>query len=165
MSDLNASEAMTRVLLDAQRRAVPIELVPRQAARSLQEAAQLLGVIPEHLLKTLVLKRSDDTFVFALIPGGRKLDWAKIRAVLQVNKLSLPDAETALAVTHFVRGTITPFGSHTVLPVLIDASVFANPVPARVALGSGDPLHGLLVNPQDLVNGFEATIADISTPE
>ncbi len=165
MSDLNASEAMTRVLLDAQRRAVPIELVPRQAARSLQEAAQLLGVIPEHLLKTLVLKRSDDTFVFALIPGGRKLDWAKIRAVLQVNKLSLPDAETALAVTHFVRGTITPFGSHTVLPVLIDASVFTNPVPARVALGSGDPLHGLLVNPQDLVNGFEATIADISTPE
>lgn len=165
MSDLKSSEAMTRVLLDAARREVPIDIVPRAAAKSLEEAAELLGVVPGHLLKTLVLKRSDDSFVFALIPGGRKLDWAKIRAVLRVNKLSLPDAETALAVTHFVRGTITPFGSHTALPVIIDASVYADPVPERVAMGSGDPLHGLLVDPQDLVSGFEATIADISTPE
>ena len=165
MSELQDSEALTRVMLDATRRNIPIEVVPRAKANSLEEAAQLLGVVPEHLLKTLVLKRSDGTFVFALIPGGRKLDWAKIRTVLQVNKLSLPDADTALAVTHYVRGTITPFGSHTVLPVLIDSSVFEEPIPEKIALGSGDPGHGLLVSPDALAAGFEATIADISVPQ
>ncbi|WP_313813720.1 YbaK/EbsC family protein [Glutamicibacter sp.] len=165
MSEQQDSEALTRVMLDASKRSVPIEIVPRAKVNSLEEAAAALGVHPSQLLKTLVLKRSDDTYVFALIPGGRKMDWAKIRSVLQVNKLSLPDAETALAVTHFARGTITPFGSHTPLPVLIDSSVFDEPVPEKIALGSGDPGHGLLVSPEAFVAGFEATIADISVPQ
>lgn len=165
MADAKSSEALSRVTLDAARRDIPIELVPRSSASSLAEAAANLDIDPSRLLKTLVVKRSDDTFVFALIPGGRKLDWAKIRATLNVNKLSLPTAEVALSVTHYVRGTITPFGSHTVLPLLIDASVFQQPASAPVALGSGDPLHAVMVLPQDLADGFNATIADISTPE
>ena len=165
MTQFQESEALTRVALDADRRGIPIEIVARGKANSLQEAAALLKVSPSHLLKTLVVKRSDGTFVFALIPGGRKMDWAKIRSVLQVNKLQLPDADTALEVTRYVRGTITPFGSHTVLPVIIDASVYADPVPSKVALGSGDAGHGLLVDPHALADGFEATIADISQPE
>lgn len=165
MTQFQDSEALTRVALDADRRGIPIEIVERDKANSLAEAAALLNVSPGELLKTLVLKRPDGSFVFALIPGGRKMDWAKMRSVLQVNKLQLPDADTALDVTHYVRGTITPFGSHTVLPVVIDASVYTEPVPAKIALGSGDPGHGVLVDPHALADGFQATIADISLPE
>lgn len=162
MNQSKVNEALTRVSLDASRRDIPIEIVPREAATSLEHAAELLGVIPAHLLKTLVIKRSDDTYLFALVPGGRKLSWPKLREAVGVNKLSLPDADTAYDVTRYLRGTITPFGSHSVLPVYIDASVFQEPVPEAVALGCGEPEHGLLVDPQDLANGFDATIADIS---
>ena len=124
MNKLQSDEALTRVTLDASRRNIPIELVPRQKVNSLEEAAEALGIQPAHLLKSLVIKKSDDTFVFALIPGGRKLDWAKLRSQLGVNKLSLPEKDVAWDVTHYESGTITPFGSHTVLPVFIDASVF-----------------------------------------
>lgn len=165
MNQSKVNEALTRVSLDASRRDIPIEIVPRDEATSLEEAAELLGVIPAHLLKTLVIKRSDDTYLFALVPGGRKLSWPKLRAVVGVNKLSLPDAGLAYDVTRYVRGTITPFGSHTVLPLFIDSSVFEEPVPEAIALGCGEPGHGLLVAPQDLANGFDATIADISDPE
>lgn len=162
MNKLQSDEALTRVTLDASRRNIPIELVPRDRVNSLEEAAEALGIKPAHLLKSLVIKKSDDTFVFALIPGGRKLDWAKLRSQLGVNKLSLPDADIAWDVTHYESGTITPFGSYTVLPVFIDASVFDEPVPEQIGLGSGDRGHGLLVRPEDLVTGFDATIADIS---
>lgn len=165
MNKLQSDEALTRVTLDASRRNIPIEIVPRDKVRSLEEAADALGIPASALLKTLVIKRSDDTFVFALIPGGRKLDWAKLRAVLGVNKLSLPAADIAWDVTHYESGTITPFGSHSVLPVFVDASVFEEPVPEQVGLGSGDRGHGLLVHAKDLISGFDATIADISTPE
>ncbi len=164
MNKLQSDEALTRVTLDASRRNIPIELVPRQKVNSLEEAAEALGILPAHLLKSLVIKKSDDTFVFALIPGGRKLDWAKLRSQLGVNKLSLPEKDVAWDVTHYESGTITPFGSHTVLPVFIDASVFDEPVPEHIGLGSGDRGHGLLVRPNDLVTGFDATIADISAP-
>lgn len=165
MNKLQSDEALTRVSLDASRRNIPIEIVPRDKVRSLEEAADALGIKPSHLLKTLVIKRPDDTFVFALIPGGRKLDWAKLRSELGVNKLSLPDADVAWDVTRYESGTITPFGSHSVLPVYIDASVFEEPLPEHVGLGSGDRGHGLLAHPKDVVSGFDATIADISTPE
>lgn len=165
MNKLQSDEALTRVTLDASRRNIPIELVPHDKVKSLEEAAEALGIQPANLLKTLVIKKSDDTFVFALIPGGRKLDWAKLRSQLGVNKLSLPDSGVAWDVTRYESGTITPFGSHSVLPVYIDASVFEEPVPEHIGLGSGDRGHGLLVHPQDLVTGFDATIADISAPE
>lgn len=165
MNQSKVNEALTRVSLDASRRNIAIEIIPRDSATSLEHAAELLGVIPAHLLKTLVIKRSDDTYLFALVPGGRKLSWPKLRSAVGVNKLSLPDADIAYDVTRYVHGTITPFGSHTVLPVFIDSSVFDEPVPENIALGSGEPNHGLLVAPQDLVSGFDATIADISVSE
>lgn len=165
MNKLQSDEALTRVTLDASRRNVPIEIVPREKVSSLEEAADALGISASALLKTLVIKKSDDTFVFALIPGGRKLDWAKLRTVIGVNKLSLPPSDIAWDVTHYEPGTITPFGSHTVLPVYIDATVFDEPVPRHIGLGSGDRTHGLLVRAKDLVSGFDAKIVDISTPE
>lgn len=165
MNKLQSDEALTRVTLDASRRSIPIEIVPREKVNSLAEAAAALGIEPAHLLKTLVIKRADDTFLFALIPGGRKLDWAKMRATVGVNKLSLPAADIAWDVTHYESGTITPFGSHSVLPVYIDASVFVEPVPVQIGLGCGDRTRGLLVRPNDLVSGFDVTIADISAPE
>lgn len=164
MNKLQSDEALTRVTLDASRRNIPIEIVPREKVNSLEEAAEALGIKPGELLKSLVIKKSDDTFVFALIPGGRKLDWAKLRSQIGVNKLSLPPADVAWDVTHYESGTITPFGSHTVLPVFVDSSVFDEPEAEHIGLGSGDRGHGLLVKPRDLVSGFDATIADISTP-
>ena len=71
----------------------------RPAARSLDEAAALLGIPPADIVKTLVVKRSDDTYLFALIPGDRAISWPKLRAVVGVNKLQLPDPERALAAT------------------------------------------------------------------
>ncbi len=71
---------------------------------------QILGVDPGTIVKSLVVKRHDGSFLFALIPGDRQISWAKLRAVVGVNKLQLPDAEQALAATGYGRGTITPLG-------------------------------------------------------
>ncbi|WP_346921566.1 aminoacyl-tRNA deacylase [Glutamicibacter creatinolyticus] len=159
------NEVLTRISLDASRRNIPIEIVPRAAASSLSEAAANLGIAEHRLLKTLVLKRSNGTYLFALIPGGRSLSWPKLRSVLGVNKLSLPHGDTAFEVTGYRPGTITPFGALTPLPLVIDATVFQGEQQAMVALGSGDRLHAVLVAAQDLVSGFDATVADISVPE
>ena len=88
-----------RVKADAASRGLDIEVIDRPAARSLEEAAELMGIMPGDIVKSLVVKRSDDTYVFALVPGGRKISWPKLRGLLGVNKLQLPDASLALAAT------------------------------------------------------------------
>ena len=147
----------SRVRDDAAARGIPIEIVERPAARSLEEAAGILGVEPSTIVKSLVIKRSDGGFVFALVPGDRQLAWPKLRALLGVNKLQLPDAATALEATGYERGTIVPLGSTTAWPVVIDAAVTG-----RIALGAGAHGFSAWVETHDLVRGLEATVADIT---
>ena len=146
-----------RVSADATARGVAVEFVSRPAARSLEEAAELIGVEPREIVKTLVVKRSDGTFLFALIPGDRQISWPKLRALVGVNKLQLPDAGQALDATGYERGTITPFGSSTEWPVYADASISG-----RIAMGAGEHGYSLLVESADLIRAFDATVADLS---
>jgi len=147
-----------RVAADAAARGIPIEFVERTNARSLAEAAEILGITPGDIVKSLVVKRHDGTFLFAEVPGDRQISWAKLRAIVGVNKLQLPEASLALEATGYERGTITPLGSTKSWPVYIDETL----VGRRVSMGAGE--HGLsvFVDADALIAGFDATVADIS---
>jgi Cys-tRNA(Pro) deacylase len=146
-----------RVSEAAERLGIEIELVERPEADSLEAAAALLGLDPSTIVKSLVVGRSDGTFLFALIPGDRQIAWAKLRAAVGVNKLRLPSAETALEATGYERGTITPLGSTTAWPVFADERITG-----RIAMGAG--AHGMsaFVDSGALLTALDATVADIS---
>ncbi|HKH09126.1 MAG TPA: YbaK/EbsC family protein [Agromyces sp.] len=157
----DALSGVERVRAHAAARGLDIEVVARPAARSLEEAAELMGITPADIVKSLVVKRSDDTYVFALVPGGRKISWPKLRAVVGVNKLQLPDASLALAATGYERGTITPLGSTNAWPVVVDETIAGR----RVSMGAGEHGRSLFVDADALVAALDATVADISDPE
>ncbi|MFE6966148.1 aminoacyl-tRNA deacylase [Agromyces sp. NPDC057679] len=158
MAELTGAE---RVQADAAARGLDVEIIERPAARSLEEAAELMGISPGDIVKSLVVKRSDDTYLFALVPGGRKISWSKLRALVGVNKLQLPDASLALAATGYERGTITPLGSTTPWPVFVDESIAGR----RVSMGAGEHGRSLFVDADALISALDATVADLSDPE
>ncbi|WP_067165946.1 aminoacyl-tRNA deacylase [Microbacterium sp. TNHR37B] len=137
-----------------------MELRERPAAKSLEEAAALIGIAPASIVKTLVVKRADDTYLFALIPGDRAISWPKLRAVVGVNKLQLPDPQRALEATGYERGTIVPIGSTTDWPVFADEAI----VGERIAMGAGAHGYSLFVDADELIASYRATVADISQP-
>jgi Cys-tRNA(Pro)/Cys-tRNA(Cys) deacylase len=157
MSD-DSQRGRNRVAADATARGIEIEFVERPNARSLEEAADILGISPGDIVKSLVVKRHDGTFLFAEIPGDRQISWAKLRAVVGVNKLQLPEASLALEATGYERGTITPLGSTTAWPVYVDATL----VGRRVSMGAGEHGLSLFVDADQLIAGLGATVADIS---
>ena len=120
----------------------------------------LLGLEPRDIVKTLVVKRSDDTYLFALIPGDRAIAWPKLRAIVGVNKLQLPSPEHALAATGYERGTIVPIGSSTEWPIYADTDITGR----RIAMGAGAHGFSLFVDADDLIAAYGATVADISQP-
>jgi len=158
MAILPDKSGRERVAADAAARGVPIEIIERPQADSLEHAAEILGIEPAQIVKSLVVKRHDGTFLFALVPGDRQISWAKLRAVVGVNKLQLPEASLALEATGYERGTITPFGSTTPWPVYADERIAGK----RVAMGAGEHGYSAWVEVDDLVSGFDATLADIS---
>ncbi|NKY10036.1 aminoacyl-tRNA deacylase [Cellulomonas hominis] len=127
---------------------------------SLAEAAAARGVDPSGIVKTLVVRRGDDDYLFVLVPGDRAISWPKLRALLGVSRMSMPDAATAKDVTGYERGTITPFGSLRAWPVVADARV-----PGRsVSIGGGGHGVGATLDGDDLVRALDATVADVTEP-
>ncbi|MGH2635873.1 MAG: aminoacyl-tRNA deacylase [Actinomycetota bacterium] len=137
------------------------EVVRTQRARSAEESAELQGIDLDRLLRTIVVRRGAEDYVLVLVPGGREIDWKKLRAHLDVNRLSLPDADEARAATGYERGTITPFGSSTGWPVIADATI---PPLDRVAIGGGGHGINLHLAGADLVRFVGAEVADVTKP-
>lgn len=149
-----------RFLADAAARGLEVQLVERLAASSLEEAAAILGITPADIVKSLVVKHKDGSFLFALVPGDRQISWPKLRGLLGVNKLSLPPADVALEATGYERGTITPLGSTRVWPVYADATIAGR----RISMGAGQHGYSAFVDADALTTALDAVVADISDP-
>jgi Cys-tRNA(Pro)/Cys-tRNA(Cys) deacylase len=131
-------------------------------ASSAEESAAMQEIPPGALLRTIVVRRGEDDYLFVLVPAGRRFDWPKLRAHLGVSRLSLPDADEAQRATGYVRYTITPFGSTRAWPVLADAVILEQPI---VAIGGGARGVSLHLAPADLVAALDATVVDVSIPD
>lgn len=154
-----AEDGQDRALAAAEALGLRHSVTRHGPVRSLAEAAAARGVPPAAVIKTLVVRVADGDYRFVLVPGDREIAWPKLRALLGVNRLSMPSAEVAFEVTGYVRGSITPLGSTTAWPVVADASL-AGPV----SIGGGAPGVALSVDAGDLVRVLGATVADVTEP-
>jgi Cys-tRNA(Pro) deacylase len=141
---------------------IPHRIVRTERASSAEESARFQGIETHQLLRTIVVRRGEGDYLFVLVPAGRRFDWPKLRELLGVRRMTLPDADEAKAVTGYERYTITPFGSTQRLPVIADAAIVDESV---VAIGGGGFGINLHLAPADLIAGLDARVADVSVPE
>ena len=137
------------------------EVVRTERATSPEESARFQGIELHQLLRTIVLRRGENDYIFVLVPGGRAIDWPKLRGHLGVSRLSLPDKDEATIATGYERGAITPFGSTNPWPVIADASIATS---ERVAIGGGAHGVNLHVTAGDLFAHLGAQVADVTKP-
>lgn len=154
MSEQRAIEALEATGLD-------FTLTRHGRVSSLAEAAEARGVQPRDLIKTLVVRRADDDFLFVLVPGDREISWPKLRSLLGVSRMSMPDKDVAKQATGYERGTITPFGSSTAWPVVADASLAGDP-DRMISLGAGAHGVAVTVNAEAAIAALEAQVADVT---
>lgn len=150
----------TPALSDPRLDALEHRVVRHGRVRSLEEAAALRGVAPADVIKTMVVRRGEGDYFFALVPGDRVIDWAKLRGHLDERRLSMPDADEAQSVTGYARGTITPFGATADLPVVADATIAGH----LVSIGGGAHGVSLTVDGAELLEVLAADVADITKP-
>ena len=140
----------------------PHRVVRTERAGSADEAAALQGIPLGALLRTIVVRRADDDYLFVIVPAGRRFDWPRLRTHLGVRRLTLPEADEARDVTGYERYTITPFGSSRPWPVIVDAAVMTQPV---VSIGGGAFGVSAHLAPTDLVRALDAEVIEVSETE
>ena len=154
MAERDALQALDAMGLD-------YRVIRHGPVRSLAEAAVARGVEAVDVVKTIVVRRADDDFLFVLVPGDRTVSWPKLRGLLGVSRLSMPDAATARDVTGYERGTITPFGSSRSWPVIADERLRGR----QVTLGAGDHGVAVAIDADAAIAALDAEVADVTDPE
>ncbi len=132
-------------------------LVHHGEVRSAEEAAEKRGISIDQLAKTLVVRIEEDRYVLALVPGDSGMDYKKLRSHLGVRRLSMPDPDEAFVATGYRRGTITPLGAGH--PAILDTRLLGH---SEISLGAGVAGWAIHIDPADLVEAFDVTVADIA---
>lgn len=144
---------------------IPYAVTRHGRVGSLAEAAAARGVEPRDIVKTLVVRRGADDYLFVLVPGDREISWPLLRTHLGVSRLSMPDAAAAREATGYERGTITPFGAaHTgsdvPWPVIADSSM----VGRSVSMGAGAHGVAVTVDADAVIAALGADVVDVTEP-
>ena len=121
-------------------------------------AAQRLGLRAEIMIKTLVFRADDHSFLLALMGGDGTVSEKKLARVSGHKQVSPASPRDAERVTGYEIGGIGPLGVKRALPVFLDRALVAEP---SVVINAG--ARGTLVRlaTSDLIRAIGASIADL----
>lgn len=91
------------------------------SSATVQEAAEVLGVEPARIAKSLSFKVGEET-ILVVTAGDAKIDNAKYKTLFKVKAKMLP-LEEVLSITGHPIGGVCPFGLASPLKVYLDVSI------------------------------------------
>lgn len=126
---------------------------------SAETAAKLLGLPPETVYKTLVLKGDRTGLLEACLPAGSELDLKALAAASGNRSVELVPAKDLMALTGYRRGGCSPLAGKRKLPVYLDER---SRLLETLAVNAGARGVMLLLSPGDLAAATEAVVCAIS---
>ena len=131
------------------------------AARTAQQAADALGVLLGQIAKSIIFRRkSDDAAVLVITSGDKRVDEAKVQALVceGTAKLGRADADFVKSKTGFTIGGVAPV-AHLSPPVtLLDKELFRF---QTIWAAAGHPHAVFEVTPAALQALSQAPVADV----
>lgn len=134
----------------------------QDAARTAQQAADALGVELGQIAKSIIFKRkSDDAAVLVITSGDKRVDEAKVQALVCYagTKLGRADADFVKLKTGFSIGGVSPVAHLTVPVSLLDQELFRF---ETIWAAAGHPNALFEVSPQALQLLTQAPVADVA---
>lgn len=122
-------------------------------------AAQLLGIPPAGVYKTLVLQSDKGSYLVCCIAVDREVDLKALAALAGVKSAAMIPQKDLLGVTGYLRGGCSPIGMKKKFPTFLDQAALQQPT---IAVSAGQRGVQLLLSPGDLQRYLTATTAIIT---
>ena len=152
-----AAEALTSVLDD---RNVSYEVLPHRHTESALAEAEALGVAPNDVAKTLVVKLPEG-YVRVVVPASARVDMRKVREIHGGGKHKVhlaTEEDLRRDYPEFELGAVPPVGGRSD-PVIVDPKITER---ESVVIEAGSHEESLRVAAADLLEVTGAAVTDIS---
>ena len=110
-----------------------------------QHSAQVLGMDPYAVVKTLVMQDQDTQPLLVLMHGNRKVSTKNLARQLGLKSIEPCAPEVANRYSGYLVGGTSPFATRRAMPVFIEASILALP---RICINGGRRGYLVGIDPQ-----------------
>ncbi len=122
-------------------------------------AAEVLGLPPEQVFKTLVLRGEKQGILVCVLPVELEVDLKKLAKAAGDKKVEMIHMKELLPLTGYIRGGCSPVGMKKKYPTFLDETC---ELCDRIAVSAGQRGVQMLLRPADLARYVEAKICDIT---
>ena len=126
---------------------------------SAETAAEKLGMEPESVFKTLVVRGEKLGVMMAVIPAGHQVDLKLLAQAAGDRRVELVPLAEVEPLTGYVRGAVTALGAKKKVPVFVDDLVELSD---RIGVSAGVRGAELILKPQDYLRAVEGKVAPIA---
>jgi Cys-tRNA(Pro)/Cys-tRNA(Cys) deacylase len=118
---------------------------------SLAQAASERGQRPEQVVRSIVFRLAQDTFVMVLVGGPGQISWPALRSYLGQSRMTMATEAELLAASGYPPGAVAPFGLPAPMRVLVDESLLAA---VEVSMGSGVRYLAVILQTEHLLRAL-----------
>lgn len=117
-----------------------------------------IGLPPDQVFKTLVVRGDRTGILLAIVPGDSELDLKRLASVSGNKSVALVPLKEVQPLTGYIRGGVSPLGTRKRFPAFLDDSA---EVWDELAVSAGIRGTQLLLAPADLIRATGAVVADL----
>jgi Cys-tRNA(Pro)/Cys-tRNA(Cys) deacylase len=150
----NAARILDREAVHYELREYPVD----EEDLSAPHVAEAVGMPPEQVFKTLVVRGDRTGVLLASIPGNTELDLKALAAASGNKKVELVAVKEVLGLTGYIRGGVSPVGTKKRYPLYLDETADLWDV---IAVSAGVRGCQMLLAPADLARVTDAQRAAI----
>lgn len=119
-----------------------------------QHSAQVLGLDPFTVVKTLVMQEQDAKPLIVLMHGNRKVSTKNLARQIGAKSVAPCTPEVANRHSGYLVGGTSPFGTRRAMPVYVEQTILELP---RIAINGGRRGYLVGIDPQECVRLLGAT--------
>ncbi len=137
---------------------IKYETIEHEPMGKSEEVAKLRNVDIKTGAKSMIV-RSSGKFYNLVLSAAKKIDWNKVKAVLNVKSIDLASPEEIMKVINCELGSIPPFGNLYNLKVYCDKSLLEN---EEINFNAGTLTNSMKMKTKDWLKAVNPEIAEFS---
>jgi Cys-tRNA(Pro)/Cys-tRNA(Cys) deacylase len=124
-----------------------------------ETVAAKIGLPPEQVFKTLVMRGDRNGVCLAVVPGNAEVNEKALARVTGDRKIEMVALKEVQALTGYIRGGVTALAAKREFPVYIDetAELFD-----QISISAGVRGTQILIAPGDYLRAVKATVGEIA---
>lgn len=155
MSKTNAARILDQLNIRYELREYEVD--PEDLAA--ETVAARIGMPPEQVFKTLVVRGERNGIALAVIPGNYELDFKSLAQAIGDKKVEMVHLKEVQPLTGYIRGGVTALGCKKDYPVVVDETVI---LWDQISISAGQRGTQIILSPDDYIKATNATVAEIA---